>query len=457
MKKKILSLILLNALINLCAIVPRTVLVIGDEDAGKGKVTYTVGAGARIIACGQGEKREKGHKVCKGVEEYNLNLIPVGIVRNRDIECYLMAGMEIDPSVLVSEINYLKKKGKNVEGRLFISSKAHVVMPYHKKLDALMAEKYKGSPDAGACKGTGAAAADKRLKMGIRIADLMDSDHFKVVLQEQLTYANEKIKKLFTIPKDKREKPFDFKEIYDLYSEYARRLKPFVKENLEYDLNKKIVQGVAVVFEGAQGVNLDVSLGSYPYVSSSSTTASGVCTGLGIGPSRIGWTVLVVPAYVTCHSAGPLPTEIKDESIVKLLQAAHSKSCPNYSQRYGWIDLVQVRHTVMINGVDSLVITKLDDLDDMDEIKLCYDYLIGTKHYDAMPTLISEAKKIKPHFITMPGWKTSIKNITKFSDLPENARAFIKKIEILTGTPISYISVGPDRKQMIMLNDLLPL
>lgn len=456
MKKKILFLILLNALITLCA-VPLTVLVIGDEDAGKGKVTDVIGARARIIVRCQGEDSKKGHKVRKGVEEYNLKLIPAGIVRNRDIECYLMAGMEIDPSVLFSEIDYLKKKGKNVEGRLFISSKAHVVMPYHRKLDALMAEKYKGSPDAGSCKGTGSAAADKRLKMGIRIADLMDSDHFKVVLQEQLTYANEKIKKLFTIPKDKREKPFDFKEIYDLYLEYARRLKPFVKENLEHDLNKKIVQGVAVVFEGAQGVNLDVSLGSYPYVSSSSTTASGVCTGAGVGPSRIGKTVLVVPAYVTCHSVGPLPTEIKDESIVKSLQVAHSKSCPNYSQRYGWIDLVQVRHTVMINGVDSLIITKLDDFDDMDEIKLCYDYLIGEKHYDAMPALISEAKKIKAHLITMPGWKTSIKNITKFSDLPENARAFIKKIEILTGTPISYVSVGPDRKQMIMLNDLLPL
>ena len=430
---------------------PNTVLILGDDDAGKGKVTDVIGGRARIVVAGPGGT-VKGRRIRKGDKKYRLKLLPTGIVRSRDIECYLMAGIEIDPSVLFSEIDYLKKKGRTVEGRLKISSKAQVVMPYHRKLDALMFDKYKAGIDLGARKGTGAAASDKRLRIGIRVADLLDKERFKEVLKEQLAYANERLVKLF------KEKPFKFEEVYSLYNEYARRLKPFVIDNLELDLNKKITQGVRVVFEGSQGFSQDVSLGNYPYVCSSSTGASGICTGAGVGPSRIGHTMAVVKSYATLPIAGPFPTHITDNKVTSVLKTAHDKNCKeHYKQRYGWIDLVQTRQMITLNGVDSLAITKLDDLDDLDEIKICYDYLIGEKHYDAMPTSITEAKKIKPHYITMPGWKKSTQSITKFSELPENARAFIKKIEVLTGTPISYVSVGPDRRQMIAMNDLLPL
>ena len=450
MKKILIFFVLIN-FTTIFAPKPKTVLIIGEKDSGKGNVSYKAGERALIVVAGPGGTQQ-GRKVRKGEIKYNLKLLSTGILRNSDVQCYLMAGIEIDPSVLFSEIDYLKGKSKSVEGRLKISAKAHVVMPYHRQLDSLMAKKYKTSIDIGARKGTGAAAADKRLRIGIRVADLLDKERFKEVLKEQLHYANEKLVKLFD------EKPFDFNEIYNLYNEYARRLKPFVVDNLELELNKKIAQGVPVLFEGSQGVNQDVSLGNYPYVSPSSTCASGVCVGAGVPPKAITYVVAVVPCHATAPLSCPFPTEIKDEKIIEELKKSHEKTCnDSNNQRYGWIDLVQVRQMILLNGVDSLAITKLDSLDNFDEIKICYDYLIGEKHYDSLPTLISDAKKIKPHYITMPGWKTSTQKITKFSELPENARAFIKKIEVLTGTPISYISVGPDRKQMIVMNDLLPL
>lgn len=452
MKKNILHLLFLSCFFTLVSKVPNTVLILGDDDAGKGKVTDYIGGRSHIIVRTQGGN-QKGHKIIKDEDEkYNLNLIPVGIVRSRDIKCYLTSGMEIDLSILFSEIDYLKKKGKDVNGRLLISSRAHIVMPYHRKLDELMAKEHKGSVDIGSRKGTGAAASDKRLRIGIRVADLLDKERFKDVLKEQLHYSNQKLTKLFD------EKPFDFDEIYTLYNEYGRRLKPFVVDNLELKLNKKIVQGERVVFEGAQGANQDVSLGNYPYVSSSSTSASGICTGAGVGPGRIGHTLGVVKCYATCPSVAPFPSEIQDKNTFEKIKQAHDRSCiKHYNQRYGWIDLVHMREMILLNGIDSLALTKLDDLDDLDEIKICYDYVNGEKHHNSMPTSMNHAKKIKPHYITMPGWKTSTSKATKFSELPENARAFVKKIEILSGIPISYLSVGPTRHQMILLNDLLPL
>lgn len=432
---------------------PRGVVIVttGWSGAGIGKVVDYLAPKAEAIVRSQGGSA-KGHRVIRrSGNGLNLTLLPAGIVR-KNTQCYLTAGMEIDPSVFFAEIDLLKTQNKDVNGRLWVSSRAQVVMPYHRKLDSLMAKKYGIGPDVGSRKGVGSAAAGKRLRIGIRIADLLDPERFKIALKDDLDYANDKLTKIY------KEKPFEYKDVLKLYEAYARRLKPYVKDDAELEINKLLLQGKAVIFEGSQGTFLDVSVGSYPYVGSSSTTSSGICTGAGVGPSRIGHTLGIVQSYTTRIGAGPLPAEIKDNKVLEKIRKAHSSYCEEIpGQRYGWVDLVLIRESILINGINSLVISKLDELDTLDEIKICYDYLVDQKNYDYLPPLITKAKNVKPRYITMPGWKKSIKDAKRFSDLPQEARDFIKKIELLCSVPISYVSVGPRRDQMITMNDLLLL
>lgn len=461
MKKTIRGLLVSILFIAVCeGYTSRGIVVVstGFTGAGAGKIVDLLAEQADIVVRSQGESH--GHRVVKGDahghrlekgREFKLTLIPSGILR-KNTQCYLTAGMEIDPSQLCSEINLLMSKGKNVEGRLWISARAHVVMPYHRKLDALMAQQYRGGIDVGSRKGVGVAAADKRLRIGIRIADLLDSERFKQVLRDDLNCANAMLTKVFG------EKSFEFDDIYNLYQEYARRLRPYVKGDVELEINKLLIQGKAIIFEGAHGTFLDISMGTYPYVSSSSTTAAGICTGAGVGPRRIGHTIGIVQSYTTYIGSGPLPAEIKDPKALSALRNAHKLHCEELpGTRYGWIDLVMIRQAILINGIDSLVMSKLDELDGLDEIKICYDYIIDGKNYDYVPANIADVRKIVPRYITMPGWKTKTSNVKKFSQLPQEARAFVKKIECLSNAPVSYVSVGPEREQTIKLNDLLPL
>lgn len=453
MKNKLIFFALLSSVSLSFGRTPRGIVVIGTGwgNAGVGKMVDYLADKADIIVRSQGGN-EKGHRIVKQTGHgFNLKVLPVGLVR-KNTQCYLTGGMEIDPSVFFHEIDFLQEKGIKVEGRLWISAKAHVIMPYHRKLDSLMAKRYNVGDDIGSRKGTGAAASDKRLRLGIRIVDLMNPERFKIVLKESLDYANEILTKVF------KEKPFEFDEIYALYSEYARRFKPYVREDLEITINKKLAEGKAVIFEGAQGTFLDITMGSYPYVSSSSTIAAGVCVGAGVGPSKIGHTLGVTQAYLTQYGIGPFPSKIKNKDVIEQIYKTHEKLCnARPKERYGWIDLVLLREAILLNGIDSLAITKLDELDGLDEIKICYDYVVDGKNYDYLPALITDAKKIVPRYITMPGWKKPTGGVTKFSNLPEAARVYIKKIEALCGVPVSYISVGPKRSQTILYNDLLLL
>lgn len=433
---------------------PRGVIVVstGWNSAGTGKVVdYFTATKDVSVVVKSTSGSAKGRKIVKrSGDGFNLGLLPSGILC-KNAQCYLTAGVEIDPKELFIEIDALEKKGKQVKERLRVSSRAQLVMPYHKKLDSLMAQKYRSNTDVGSRKGVGMAAADKRLRIGIRIVDLLDPVRFKKVLRDDLDCANAMLVDIF------KEKPFDFDEIHTLYTNYARRLKPFVHNDVELDINRKLREGRAVIFEGCQGTFLDVSMGSYPYVSSSSTIAAGICTGAGVGPTMICHTLGIVQCYTTCIGDGPFPAEIKDKEVLKRLKKAHESYCEDIPEmRYGWVDLVAIREAILLNGIDSLIISKLDELDTLDEIKICYDYVVDGVNYDYIPPNVDKAKKIIPRYMTIPGWKKCTGNAKHFTHLPEEARAFVKKIESLAGIPVSYISVGPQRDQMILYNDLLP-
>jgi len=453
MKKIGLLLSLCVFIVPCISVTPRSVIVIpmGWSGAGVGKVVDHLAETADIVVRGQGGSA-KGHRVLRrSGDGFNLVLLPSGIIR-KNTQCHLAAGMEIDPELFFSEVDLLKSKNIKVEGRLWVSSRAHLIMPYHRDLDDLILKYYRGGADEGSRKGVGSAAADKRLRIGIRVADLLDPERLKVTLRDSINFANELLTKVFEV------KPYQFDEIHKLCTDYARRLRPYVKHEMELEINKLILQGKGVILEGSQGVFLDLSMGSYPYVASSSTTAAGICTGAGVGPRYIGHTLGIVQSYNTLIGSGPLPAEIKDEAVLKRLKKAHSGYCEEISDmRYGWVDLVLIRQAILINGVDSLVISKLDELDSLDEIKICYDYVINGKNYDYLPACLNDARKIEPRYITIPGWKTSTRNAKSISDLPEAARTFVKKIEVLSGVPISFVSNGSERSQMIKVNDLLPL
>lgn len=503
---------------------PKTLLLlgIGQQDIGLCKISDSLSKSYKIKHVARCQGSSGGHHLKKDARhKFRFCIIPSAIMNKTTECCYLTAGMEVDPKVILRELDFLHDKGIQTNSRLLISAKAHVVFPFHKELDACMASLTESSIDIGSRKGTGSAAACKRLRIGIRVADLLDEKRFKIALKELLEFANNMLVKLF----DKQ--PYSFDELYTQYCEYARKLKPYVKDDVEIRLNKTILtSSESVLFEGAQGSSADLSFGAYPYVSSSSTSAAGILTGAGVGPHGPTTIVGVVPAYITALGGAPLATEMKDlfemphnvsqrvtlfpqqqqESLRKkyttivesctLDSATIKKSIegliaffkeiglpgnnPLYNEktlqkhvedtayrikieavhtathqelpdnvRYGWIDMVMIREAILLNSIDSLVLTKLDTLDDFDEIKICIDYKVGNKTYDYMPSLVDNSKNIEPVYITMKGWKKSTSAIKKFSQLPPEARDFIQRIHTVTSTPISYISVGPNPDQII--------
>ncbi len=444
---------------------PRGVIVVNTGwGGGVGKMVEYFGKWADIIVRSvtgytfpSAGGNEKGHRIVRKdrvadeEHEFYFTLLPSGIVRKNTV-CCLTAGMEIYLPLLLEEMGTLKVRNIKVDGRLWISAKAQVVMPYHIKLDEMMTKRYSNSVDVGSLKGTGSAAADKRLRLGIRVADLLDKKRFKQVLKEGVEYANEKLTKLFN------EKPFDYDKIYAEYSNYAEQIRPFVRDDVELKINRKLLEGKMVIFEGSQGTFSDVALGSAPYVSSTGTIAANLIAGAGVSPRGIGYIIGIVPAYTTRNGAGPLPSEIKDPKIINTIKNTHAETSSGDipGQRYGWLDIVLTREAILYNGIDSIVISKLDELDDLDEIKICYDYVVDGKNYDYLPPVVSDSKKIEPRYITMQGWKKSTRDAKTFSQLPENAKAFVNKVKVLCGVEVTHVSTGPASHQTISLTNDLP-
>lgn len=416
-----------------------TTVVIGAQwgDEGKGKVIDIFSAKMDFIARYQGGNNA-GHTVVIGDDSFVLHLIPSGILHKGKI-CVIGNGVVVDPKALLEEIKMLEDRGIKVDGRLFISEEAHVIFPYHKLLDELKEEKK--SKIGTTKKGIGPCYADKVARSGIRIIDLLEKDTLKEKLQSNLEEKNAILAKIY------RAEPFEFDGLYNEYLDFGERIKKYVC-NTKLILNEAVRKRKRVLFEGAQGTLLDVDYGTYPFVTSSNSTAGGASTGTGVGPGKIDKVVGVVKAYTTRVGEGPFPTEFSRDLMERIrTKGKEFGATTGRPRRCGWFDSVVVRHSILVNGIDEIVVTKLDVLDDLDRIKICTSYKFEGKTYNEFPSSIRVLAACQPVYEELPGWKTDTSGITSYSKLPRNAKDYLKRVQALMKTKITLVSVGSDRKQ----------
>jgi adenylosuccinate synthase len=411
----------------------------GDE--GKGKIIDVLTEQADVVVRTQGGNNA-GHTVFVGKQKYVLHLIPSGILRKKKI-CVIGNGVVIDPIGLVSEIEGLRKIGIKVDGNLFVSETAHVVFPYHRELDA-QREVLKGKNKIGTTKrGIGPAYGDKAARVGLRMIDLINAERFEEKLQIKIKENNAVLKAFGA-------KPLSFKQIYADYKKAADYLRPFVTNTVVL-LHQAIGRGDHILFEGAQGTFLDIDHGTYPYVTSSNTTAGGACTGSGVAPHRMDRVVGVLKAYTTRVGEGPLPSENAEISDMLHGMGREFGATTGRARRCGWFDSVATRHATMVNGIDDLAITNIDGLDTLETIKVCIGYRDGKKRYDYMPNDVEVLSHCEPIYADFPGWQEPTDKAKTFKDLPPKCRAYLKAISELTGAKLFIASVGPGRDQTIFV------
>ncbi len=420
-------------------------VVVGTQwgDEGKGKVIDLLTERADVVARYQGG-HNAGHTVVVGKDEFILHLIPSGIL-HKGKKCIIGNGVVLDPAALLEEMAGLKKRGLRFEGNLIISKNAHLIMPYHKALD-VASENLKGNKKIGTTgRGIGPAYADKISRKGIRMADLLDPETFREKLACNTGEANFLLERFYNAA------PVPLDQVYEEYLAYGQQLKKYLGDTTLF-LNQTIAQKKKVLAEGAQGTNLDVDHGTYPFVTSSSPTAGGACTGLGIAPNTITEVMGIVKAYTTRVGSGPFPTELHDETGELLrMRGKEYGATTGRPRRCGWADTLVIRHAVRVNGMTSAAITKLDVLDPFDEIKICVGYKYNGKLYEELPSELSILEKGTPQYITMPGWKQSTVGIKKYEALPRNARNYVQKLCKLCGVKPAIISTGPRRDETIIL------
>jgi adenylosuccinate synthase len=411
----------------------------GDE--GKGKIIDVLTEQADVVVRTQGGNNA-GHTVFIKGKKYVLHLVPSGILRPKKT-CVIGNGVVVDPVSLQSEIEGLRKLGIKVDSNLALSETAHLVFPYHRELDA-QRETLKGKNKIGTTKrGIGPAYGDKAARTGLRVLDLVQPERFKERLAAKIKENNEILKAFGA-------KPLSFKAVHDQYRAAGDYLKPFVKNTVVL-LHQALRQGKEMLFEGAQGTFLDIDYGTYPFVTSSNTTAGGACTGSGIPPHRMDRVVAVMKAYTTRVGEGPLPTE--NAEIADMLHAMGREfgATTGRPRRCGWFDSVATRHATMVNGIDELAVTNLDGLDTVETIKVCIGYRQGGKNYDYIPSDIEVLARCEPVYAEFPGWLTPTDKARKWKDLPPKARSYLKAIAELTGANLFIASVGPGREQTIFV------
>lgn len=427
----------------------RSIIVVGLQwgDEGKGKVIDLLSERADYIVRAQGGNNA-GHTIMVGSEEYRFHLVPSGILYPH-VRCFIGGGTVIDPKVLLEEIRGLEERGVQLKNRLHLSAYAHVILPYHRLFDRLY-EEQKGAHAIGTTgRGIGPCYSDRSLRVGIRLCELINPAVFKQRLTAILSTKNQELIKIFNQP------ALNIDAIIDEYCAYGQQLLPFVS-----DVEQSIAEALTtkkVLFEGAHGTLLDLNFGTYPYVTSSNTIAAGVAAGAGIGPSYIDHTIGVVKAYTTRVGAGPFPTELNaaERSVFMGNQEAREiGTTTGRLRRMGWFDAALIRYAVRLNGANSLALTKLDILDDLEQIKLATGYRIRGKEVAVPPALIEDFDVAEPIYETMPGWRESTKEITSFEKLPQNAKNYVHRIADLVGIPVSLISVGPHRERTIFVNPL---
>ncbi len=417
-------------------------LVIGSQwgDEGKGKVIDFLTETADLVVRSQGGSNA-GHTVIANGKKYVLHLVPSGILWDNKVNI-IGNGVVINPTALVEEINYLLEKGVTITPeKLLISDRAHVVLPIHKEIDAAQEEAL-GDQKIGTTKqGIGPTYADKARRIGIRMIDLADADRLQSVLEARIKTANDELARLGW-PKA------DPKVTLDAVMAAADVLRPHITNTIPV-VNKAIKAGKTVLFEGAQGAMLDIDFGTYPFVTSSNTSAGGCCTGSGVAPTRIDKIIGVCKAYTTRVGAGPFVTE--DAEIADYLHGLGREfgATTGRPRRCGWTDGVVLRFSAMFNGFDEMAMTNLDGLDERDSIKICTAYRMGDEILEYPPARIEDWDKCEPIYETMPGWMQDISKCTSWDELPENCKAYVKRFGEVVGCPVGSVGVGPDREQTI--------
>ena len=426
-----------------------TFIVLGAQwgDEGKGKMTDYLAEEADVVVRYQGGNNA-GHTVEVGDRQYKLHLIPSGILHDEKLNV-IGNGVVVDPIAFFSEINYLEEEGVKVTpDKLIVSDRAHVIMPYHKVLDRLK-EKARGKNDIGTTgKGIGPCYTDKFERCGIRVCDLIDKEVFKEKLMENIEMKNKYIVNVLG------GEALSFDEIYEEYSKYGEKLKPFVKDTSVRVYNE-IKEDKTVLFEGAQGMLLDIDYGTYPYVTSSNTTAGGVANGVGIGPNMITNAVGIAKAYTTRVGKGPFPTELENETGEWIREKGHEYGVTTgRSRRCGWLDIVILKTSVRVSGLTSLAVTKIDTLAGLEKVKMCVGYKFNDEVIDYFPASLEDLAKCEPVYEEFDGWDESVAEARSYEELHPNARKYLERIEELTQTRISIVSVGPRRDQTMRVKPL---
>lgn len=420
------------------------IVVVGTQwgDEGKGKITDYLAESADVVARYQGGNNA-GHTIVINGIKYKLHLIPSGIFYTNK-QCVIGNGLVINPKALIEELEYLHLNGVNTNN-LRISNRAHLIMPYHIKIDQLE-EQNKGDNKIGTTgKGIGPAYMDKAARIGIRVADLLDEVEFRKKVERNLREKNRLLEKYYEV------EGFDPEDIINEYSQYREVISKYVTDT-SVVLNDAIDNGKRVLFEGAQGVMLDIDQGTYPFVTSSNPVAGGVTIGSGIGPTKISQVVGVAKAYTTRVGDGPFPTELKNEIGDRIREVGKEYgTTTGRPRRIGWFDSVVLRHSRRVSGITELSLNSIDVLTGIEKLKICTAYKYKDAIIEHYPANLNELAECEPVYEELPGWTEDITAVRSLEELPINARCYLERISELTGIPIAIFSVGPNREQTIML------
>ncbi len=424
------------------------VAVVGTQwgDEGKGKVVDLYAENADVIVRFQGGNNAGHTLVVKG-EQTILHLIPSGILHDNKT-CVVGNGVVVDPLVLLQEIDRLTSRGVlQPNTKLYVSENAHVIMPYHRRIDAARENK-PGNSIGTTGRGIGPAYEDKIARVGIRMCDLIDETVFREKLERNVEEKN------FYLTGRFHEQPLDAKAIFDEYRGYAERIRPYLADT-SLIIDSEMKKGKKILFEGAQGCHLDVDHGTFPFVTSSNTVAGNASCGSGVGPSAISTVVGICKAYTTRVGGGPFLTELNDEIGARLQEVGQEfGATTGRKRRCGWLDLVLVRQSVRVSGIQGIALTKLDVLTGLKKVKICVGYRVDGKEYtESVPPSLPLLARCEPVYVEMDGWEEDISSARHVKDLPKNARSYIRKLEQLAGTKLVLVSVGAGREQTIVLKN----
>lgn len=423
-----------------------SIVIMGSQwgDEGKGKMTDWLAQKADMIVRYQGGNNA-GHTIAFNGKTYKLQLIPSGIFEPQKINV-IGNGVVVNPKALLGELQMLKDAGVT-PSNLKISSRAHLILPYHIQLD-IAQEKQRGDRKVGTThNGIGPAYMDKAARIGIRMCDLLEKDTFAAKLKENLAQKNALFEKIYD------EEPFDFDSLFNEYYEYGQQLKDYVTDTSVL-VNEAISAGKNVLFEGAQGIMLDLDHGTYPYVTSSNPVVGGALAGAGVGPQSLTKMVGVCKAYSTRVGEGPFPTELTNETGDWIREKAHEYgTVTGRPRRIGWFDAVAMRHAKRVSGMNCLSLNLLDIFTGLKKVKICTAYMLDGKQIDYYPASLKELERCEPVYEEFNGWTEDISMMTEYDQLPANAKKYLKRIEELTGLQLMTVSVGPSREQTITLKD----